>query len=792
MPRNLLSALFACAAIAAAMPAAAAAAPAPATYNGISADGSVAVFSTSEQMVPGDTDQERDVYVRTYDSGQGEYVTRQVSLGPSGGNDTLAAQYDGISADGSEVFFSTSESMVPADTDHSEDVYVRNIAENRTLLVSAPDPTCPACGGGEAKATFVTAGVPPAGGSAFFQTDEKLSAADQDGAADIYVRDIEAQATTLVSAGDSSCAGSGCGNGGGTASFRGTDSAGGKAFFATSESLSTADTDGKFDFYERDIAGGQTNLISVAGTCPSPLPTEATCDPGLGSPSADGSHFFFETYDRISDADTDTAQDVYDWSGGTPVLASTGPSGGNGEANATLPTGGTAADGSAVYFLTDEQLDSTADSDEKQDVYRRSGGATTLVSAGESGFGNEDKAASFNRAAGSGGSETAIFSTREKLTAADTDSFQDVYARTGGATVLVSTGPEGGNGEFDALFAGVSGDGSKVFFTTSEPLVAQDTDTKSDIYRWSAEGTHLVSAGQINGNGPYAATLHGVSGDGSSAFFATEERLTEGDGDAEKDIYGWNGSSTRLISATNAGFLSLEPPPPVLEGTNPVSPAASTTPAIFGQTEAGALVKIYKSAGCSGEIVAQGTAAELASPGISVSVAAGSTTFFRATAEVDGIVSGCSSSISYKQEEAQPPSEEETEPGPEEGGSDGGGGGTAGTTNTSSTTGTSATGGGPIVRNGVTYVAPLTRVTFGPSSKTRQRRVAFRFLDRTGQPGTRFFCRIDKQRWHGCKSPFKSKKLGFGRHLFRLKAVNAVGTPSAHLVKRRFKVVRRR
>ncbi|HEU4598431.1 MAG TPA: hypothetical protein VFS26_01670, partial [Solirubrobacterales bacterium] len=73
---------------------------APATYGGISSDGTVAVFSSAEQMVPGDTDQESDVYVRTFDSGLGEYVTRQVSLGPSGGNDTLPSFFDGISADG--------------------------------------------------------------------------------------------------------------------------------------------------------------------------------------------------------------------------------------------------------------------------------------------------------------------------------------------------------------------------------------------------------------------------------------------------------------------------------------------------------------------------------------------------------------------------------------------------------------------------------------------------------------------------------------------------------------------
>src|SRR3954469_12216027 len=38
------------------------------SYNGIPADGHLALFSTTEQMVPGDTDSQRDVYVRSKDS----------------------------------------------------------------------------------------------------------------------------------------------------------------------------------------------------------------------------------------------------------------------------------------------------------------------------------------------------------------------------------------------------------------------------------------------------------------------------------------------------------------------------------------------------------------------------------------------------------------------------------------------------------------------------------------------------------------------------------------------------
>jgi hypothetical protein len=758
---------------------------APATYNGISTDGSVAVFSTKEQMVPGDTDQEFDVYVRAFDSGLGEYVTREVSIGPAGGNDTLPANYDGISADGSEVFFSTREAMVDEDTDHKEDVYVRNLDENRTILASEGDAGCAAqnCGNGETDANFVPGGVPPAGGAVFFATTERLVSADKDSSIDIYFRDVEAEATILVSVGDASCSAGGCGDGAFGAVFRGADETGGKAFFTTFESLTSQDADSVADVYARDLGAETTSLVSVPGTCPPELPVGQNCEPSYGGASPDGSHVFFETNERLSEADTDSSQDVYDWSGGAPALSSTGSGGGgNGDFNVTYA--GTTPDGAAVYFESSEPLEPSADLDKAQDVYQRLEGATALASAGAPGKGDEDILASFDWATDAGEGPLVVFSTAEPLVEEDTDSAQDVYKRFVGTTTLVSTGSEGSGDDFGASFAGASADGSKIFFVTTESLSSQDTDSSLDVYRRFGGETVLVSAGQINGAGAFSNGLHGVSSDGSRAFFATQERLTEGDDFAgETDVYSWTEpGAIRLVSVKNSPDLVLGPPPPTLEKTVPASPNPSTTPTIVGKATGGALVKVYKTFDCSGEPVAQGTAEELSSPGLTVTVpvATGSTTNFRATAEAEGIVSACSSAISYKQEEAAPP----PPPPPGEEGS----GGTGGAGSSGGGTGGKTGGGG--AKGGITFVTPIPRITFAPASKTRLRRPTFRFADATEQPGTKFFCRVDRQKWAACTSPIKLKKLKLGRHVFSLKAVNAVGTPGASPVKRAFKVVR--
>src|SRR5689334_23422386 len=94
----------------------------PARFDGASQDGSIAYFSTNEQMVNGDTDTREDIFRRSFDSSIGEYVTRQVSLGPIGGNDAYDALFKSVSSDGSRVLFMTQERLTPDDQDNSLDL----------------------------------------------------------------------------------------------------------------------------------------------------------------------------------------------------------------------------------------------------------------------------------------------------------------------------------------------------------------------------------------------------------------------------------------------------------------------------------------------------------------------------------------------------------------------------------------------------------------------------------------------------------------------------------------------
>ena len=96
-----------CAALALAALLAPSAGAATPNYRAVSQDGQAIFFTTTEKLVPGDTDTKQDVYERVYDSGLGEYVTREVSIGPVGGNDAYEAFFERISGDGKQAFFST-------------------------------------------------------------------------------------------------------------------------------------------------------------------------------------------------------------------------------------------------------------------------------------------------------------------------------------------------------------------------------------------------------------------------------------------------------------------------------------------------------------------------------------------------------------------------------------------------------------------------------------------------------------------------------------------------------------
>jgi hypothetical protein len=421
-----------------------------AIYRGASEDGTRVFFQSAEALVSGDTDGALDVYERSGGA------TTLVSTGPNGGNGPQSSTFAGASADGTHVFFRTTESLVSGDMDTAQDIYER--AGGTTKLVSTgPD-------GGNGNFTAIFDGVSKDGSRVFFDTSESLVGTDTDNARDVYQR--AGGTTTRISTGTIG------GNGSFNAFFAGASEDGSHVFFTTDEPLASSDTDPMQDVYER--SGSTTTHLSI-GPAGGNGNIDFDYDAFFDGASVDGSKVWIHTDEILDYADTDDQSDVYERAGGAIQLVSVGPTGGNGAFGAYFD--GASRDGSHVFFDTQEPL-ASGDTDGAYDIYDRAGGGTTLVSTGPAG-GNGNFFSSFQRASDDG--SHVFFQTRQQLVSADTDTSLDVYDRSSGTTTLVSTGFGAGNGPDDAYFAGASSDGLHVFFETKEALLTGDHDNSIEV-----------------------------------------------------------------------------------------------------------------------------------------------------------------------------------------------------------------------------------------------------------------------------------------------------------------------
>ena len=391
-------------------------------------------------------------------------------------------------------------------------------AEHQVLEHASTGPT-----GGNARFPAESNGASADGRDVYFRTDERLVAADVDTTLDVYER--SGGQTALVSTGPADP-----GAGAQGADFAGASADGSRAFFTTPVALLGEDDDVQNDLYER--SGGSTALVSTgaAGNGPSP--------PIFLGASADGTRVFFTTTDALEDADGDAAQDIYERSGGSTALVSTGP---------TDPGGGmmwfvgASADGTRVYFETFAQL-VDGDEDASFDLYRRAGGQTRLVSTGPTESDEEiDVSSGSTSVRLSADGTVAAFETTEQLVEADDDTAQDVYVRSGGETTLVSTGSD------DAYLISVSDSGTHVIFGTSEPLLSDDADASFDLYSHAGGLTTLVSTGPAD-DGAFDVIFGHISADGGRVVFETFEPLVEADTDARMDLYERAGGQTTLLS----------------------------------------------------------------------------------------------------------------------------------------------------------------------------------------------------------------------------------------------------
>ena len=204
----------------------------------ISADGmTVAFCSDASNLVSGDTNALRDVFVKDRASG----TTSRVSVTTGGAQGNAVPSYPAISANGRVIAFdSDATNLVTGDTNLRRDVFVRDRDTGTTTRVSV------AANGTQGNGDSYYPSISGDGRIVTFNSESSnLVTGDTNGVDDVFVHNRDAGATTRVSVATNGTQGNGYSN------YQSAISADGYAvgFASIANNLVTGDTNGAFDLF---------------------------------------------------------------------------------------------------------------------------------------------------------------------------------------------------------------------------------------------------------------------------------------------------------------------------------------------------------------------------------------------------------------------------------------------------------------------------------------------------------------------------------------------------------------
>jgi Tol biopolymer transport system component len=212
----------------------------------ISADGRYVAFeSWASNLVPGDTNKRRDIFVRDRLSG----TTTRVSVSSSGVQSNGDSANAAISANGRYVAFeSTAKNLDPAARNGLTQVYVRDLVAGTTRLVSKVSASV--AGNDQS----VSPSISGDGVRVAFQTfaTNLISMDANGGVPDVLVHDLASGAFLLANVDQSGKQGMGF------AIAPAISRNGKRVAFASIDALHPADGNGVFDTYVRDLDAGNT------------------------------------------------------------------------------------------------------------------------------------------------------------------------------------------------------------------------------------------------------------------------------------------------------------------------------------------------------------------------------------------------------------------------------------------------------------------------------------------------------------------------------------------------------
>jgi hypothetical protein len=435
------------------------------------------------------------------------------------------------SDDMSHVLANVAEQIEPGHVAGTRNVYDFGSGGTPALVSRMPDGSVPACGVPTTGfQSFLTGSSAPSqhwvstdGRRAFFHSRGSTCG----GPVDLYMRDLDAGTTTLISAPALS------GTDGGATFLQATPD-GSQVFYITTTKLDPADLDTTRDIYRYTVGVGNECLTcAVTGA-------NVTSPSGSDFPviTEDGSRVYFTSTNALTGDDTDGTKSAYLWNGGTiryiaPV---------DGLAFNSHQGGQATPDGHVLVFRSHKpELDALTGSTNGGffEFYRYDDDDHSLTCI----------------SCPSSGSPT-----------------RDVISGMSGLSFITADAPQV-----------MTSDGRLIVFKTADALVPQDENQDDDLYEWHDGVVSLVTDGltTYSQSAGFAVTgnqVAGVAADGQDILFTSFSALTP-------DVLDTGQPVLQLYDARVGGGFPHPTPPAPCDGEQ-CQGTASSPPSLLGVASA--------------------------------------------------------------------------------------------------------------------------------------------------------------------------------------------------------------
>lgn len=385
----------------------------PSEASAVSADGRYVAFaSLAGNLVPGDTNDEWDIFRKDRSTGTVALVT----VADGGGSSNGFSYGPTISDDGRYVAFeSSATNLVAGDTNARSDIFVRDLLLATAVRVSVSS------AGTQSNNLSSNANLSGNGQHvAFHSSASNLVSGDGNGATDVFVRDLAAATTTRVSV-------SSAGVEGNASSFADAISDDGQivAMSSNASNLVANDTNVRQDIFVHDRSEAETTRVSVASFGP-----QANNGSDSADLSSDGRFVVFESVaTNLVTGDTNGENDIFrhDRAVATTVRVSLDLEELQTDAGSFLPS--ISGDGNLVAFESPATNLVAGPDDGLTDIFLRRIPAGTTERLSTDAAGVEANGPAFLSSISSDGSVVTFDSSGSNLAPNDTNGSFDVFAK---------------------------------------------------------------------------------------------------------------------------------------------------------------------------------------------------------------------------------------------------------------------------------------------------------------------------------------------------------------------------